>query len=151
MFLSVKVIYDRQKLKDCFRQIEDFYHNNVLPRSLFDFMDRYINPSGKCEIDRQGIIEEKERRRKQRLTAEDRVRKNRSSCVESEEVGETNEAVRIMMGLEEVLARLSLADRKQQDHEKKLRRLAHPGRLRFRTDRGEQNEFLRVARASTYW
>ncbi|KEQ59077.1 uncharacterized protein M437DRAFT_69434 [Aureobasidium melanogenum CBS 110374] len=112
VFLSVKIIYDRQKLKDCCRA------------------------SDKYEIDKQEITEEKKRRITQRLVAENRICRDRFTCVESEEGGETNEADRVMMGLEEVLARLSMADKKQQGHEKKMRRLAHPGRLRFRTYRG---------------
>lgn len=135
---EVFLIYDRQNFKNCCRQIEDFYHSNVLPMSLLDLMDDYINASDKYEIDKADVIEEKERMRKQRRDAENRIRKDRSTCLKNED-GEKDEADRTMMGLEEVQARLSMADRERQHHEKKTRRIAHPGRLRFRTRREEQN------------
>ncbi|KAH0371250.1 hypothetical protein KCU65_g1978, partial [Aureobasidium melanogenum] len=136
---DVFLIYDRQEFKDCCRQIEELYNSNVLPMSLFDTMDDYIHASNKYLVDKQEIVEEKERMRKQRRDAEDRFRRDRSTCLKSGKDGERDEADRIMLGLGEVLARLSMADREQQDHEKKMRRLAHPGRLRFQMDREEKN------------
>ncbi|CAD0100007.1 unnamed protein product [Aureobasidium mustum] len=137
VFLSVPVINHGRKFRECCRQIEGFYDSYALPMSLFYLMDGYINASDKYRIDKQEIIKEKIVR-EQRRAVEYRTRSNRSTSLESGKVGERNEADRLMVRFEEVLANLDMANRKGQIHEKKKRskknRHAHAGRAGFQTE-----------------
>lgn len=87
VFLSVPVINDRRKLREYDRHIEGFYDRYVPPMSLFYLMDGYVNASDKYRTDKQETIEEKDRKRKQRLAVEERTRGNRSTSLESGRVG----------------------------------------------------------------
>lgn len=98
---------------------------------LFDLMDSYIHASDKYMVEKQEIVKEKHRSRKQRLAVEDRTRRNIFISLRSEKHRERDKDDRITAGLEEVLVRLSMADRMRQSLETKTRSKknmhAHPG------------------------
>lgn len=108
VFLSIKIIYNVRQFQDCRRRIEDFDYVNALQMSLFDLMDNHINASHKYRVDKEELVKEKDRM-KERQAVEDRIPRDRSTNFKSEEVGERNKADWIALGLEEVLAKLSMA------------------------------------------